>query len=243
MNFPGQTKDCYDISGCAQNELSYECHAVFPGYHIIFSTLNLNGSKEAIYSAFCDGGHDLLGCVGMKKGEYAVFNKEYKKAEYEKLVVKIIEHMKKTSEWGEFFPTAISPFAYNETVASEYFSLRKDEIMAKNWKWRDEEKPTGENTYSRLQSCSSCNKNYKIIDQEKKYYQENNIFTPNKCPDCRHLERIKFRDSRSLWRRQCMCTQPDHGHSGRCLKEFETTYSPERKELIYCEDCYNKEIY
>ena len=31
--------------------------------------------------------------------------------------------MKETGEWGEFFPIELSPFAYNETVAQEYFPL------------------------------------------------------------------------------------------------------------------------
>ena len=28
-----------------------------------------------------------------------------------------------TGEWGEFFPSSLSPFGYNETVAQEYFPL------------------------------------------------------------------------------------------------------------------------
>jgi hypothetical protein len=31
--------------------------------------------------------------------------------------------MMKTGEWGEFFPSSLSPFGYNETVAQEYFPL------------------------------------------------------------------------------------------------------------------------
>ena len=32
--------------------------------------------------------------------------------------------MKKTGEWGEFFPSSISPFGYNETVAMEYYPIK-----------------------------------------------------------------------------------------------------------------------
>ncbi|MBI5622130.1 DNA-directed RNA polymerase, partial [Candidatus Falkowbacteria bacterium] len=28
-----------------------------------------------------------------------------------------------------------------------------------------------------------------------------------------------------------------------CTNEFETTYAPERPERVYCEECYQKEIY
>jgi len=38
-------------------------------------------------------------------------------------VPKIIEHMQKMGEWGEFFPSSLSPFGYNETVAEEYYPI------------------------------------------------------------------------------------------------------------------------
>jgi len=55
-------------------------------------------------------------------------NKQYTKEEYEKLVPKIIEHMKKTSEWGEFFPASISPFGYEETAAMDYYPATKQNL-------------------------------------------------------------------------------------------------------------------
>jgi len=33
-----------------------------------------------------------------------------------------------------------------------------------------------------------------------------------------------------------------HGDSP-CENEFETTYDTERKEIIYCEKCYQQEVY
>jgi CxxC-x17-CxxC domain-containing protein len=41
------------------------------------------------------------------------------------------------------------------------------------------------------------------------------------------------RNPRKLYERKCH----------KCDKEIKTTYSPDRKELVYCEECYNKEIY
>ena len=32
-------------------------------------------------------------------------------------------------EWGEFFPSTLSPFGYNETVAQEYFPLTREEVL------------------------------------------------------------------------------------------------------------------
>src|SRR3989338_6570421 len=85
-------------------------------------------------------------------------------------------------------------------------------------------------------------KNFKIIPQELKMYQHMGLALPRLCPNCRHLRRIHLRNPRRLWKRQCMCTQPSHNHSARCPNQFETSYSPDTKELVYCELCYQKEI-
>ncbi len=33
-------------------------------------------------------------------------------------------------EWGEFFPSSLSPFGYNETVAMEYFPLTREQVLS-----------------------------------------------------------------------------------------------------------------
>ena len=92
-------------------------------------------------------------------------------------------------------------------------------------------------------ACKDCKKNFKIIPQELSFYQQEHLPVPKFCPECRHRQRMALRTPRALWQRRCMCTKPNHGHSGQCLNEFETAYSPDGKEMVYCEDCYNKEIY
>ncbi|MBI4119570.1 MAG: hypothetical protein HY456_01835 [Parcubacteria group bacterium] len=35
----------------------------------------------------------------------------------------------------------------------------------------------------------------------------------------------------------------DHFHGeDHCPNEFETSYAPERSEIVYCEQCYNAEV-
>lgn len=77
---------------------------------------------------------------------------------------------------------------------------------------------------------------------------------PRLCPSCRHHQRIKQRNPIKLWRRKCQCNgtysenkvyknTAEHFHGeGSCPNEFETTFSPDRKEIVYCEDCYNREM-
>ncbi len=71
----------------------------------------------------------LFACVGLRNKSYCIFNKQYTKEQYEELVPRIIEHMMKTLEWGEFFPSWVSPFGYNETVAMDHFPLAREEVL------------------------------------------------------------------------------------------------------------------
>ena len=67
------------------------------------------------------------------------------------------------------------------------------------------------------------------------FIEKKKIPLPRMCPNCRYKRRFDLRPPRKLWHRQCM--------NENCKNEFETTYAPERPEKVYCENCYNQEIY
>ena len=81
-----------------------------------------------------------------------------------------------------------------------------------------------------------------------------NLSLPRICPDCRHKEMFKKRTLFKLYHRKCQCTgahsdnkiywnTAEHKHKNKhCPNEFETSYAPDRKEIVYCEKCYNKEV-
>jgi hypothetical protein len=252
INFPGEVKDCYDISGCAKFELGIECHAIFPGYNVRYTNMSLNGGSNMTYCGFVDNGNNLFGCIGTKRAEYAILNKKYSKEEYETLTSRIIEHMKNTGEWGEFFPIDMSPFSYNETVAQEHFPLKRDQVLQKGWKWSDYNSPPpkadkvipAERLPSNIKDipddilswaieCAESKKPFKITPQELRFYRKTNLFIPKYHPDIRHLKRLELRNPRKLWDRKC----------DKCQKDIKTSYSPERPEKVYCEECYLKEVY
>ncbi len=163
---------------------------------------------------------------------------------------KIIERMRADGEWGEFFPVSISPFGYNETVAQEYFPLKKEQVLLQKWGWYDEEgtrdqylgpayeipnsiRDVPDDITKQILTCEVTGKPYKIIPQELKFYREMNIPIPRRCPDQRHKDRMALRNPRKLWSRQC----------AKCKASIETTYAPERPEIVYCEKCYLSTVY
>lgn len=242
------TELCYELQGCTRLSNCQFCHLCYDGMNVM-------------YSDTCQNSQNLFGCVSVKKGEYMIFNKKYSKADYEALKEKIIEHMKQTGEYGEFFPPQIAPVYYNETQGNLYMPMTKEEVLAKGWHWEDNIPGTfGKETVSsasipdkiedvpdsylnEIFSCVDCSKNYNITKNELLFYRKENLPLPRKCPNCRYKRRFDLRPKRELWHRACMCDKKHNNHDGACVVEFETCYSPDRKEKVYCEKCYQSEVY
>ena len=122
ISFTIWCKDGYDLSNTGVENLVYESSSGGYYNHVLFSTACAYLDRS-LYCFLCSHVQDSFGCIWLKNAQYHIFNTPYSKEEYEALVPKIIDHMKETQEWGEFFPSSISPFGYNHTVAIEYFPM------------------------------------------------------------------------------------------------------------------------
>ena len=242
-----------DVSFTFHIDQSYEFAAGSRCRNLLFSFNALGDCHDLTYCFDCvNNTHDCFGCISLKHAEYCIFNKQYSKENYFDLRSKIIDHMKKTGEWGEFFPTSLSPFAYNETAAYEYFPLTKEETLAKGWRWKDPDDRLSGTTKTipadKLPDsisdipddilnwaiiCEVSGRPFKVVPQELKFYRRNGLPVPHLHPDERHKKRLALRNPRKLWDRQC----------AKCQAPIQTTYSPERPEKVYCEECYRKELY
>ena len=56
------------------------------------------------------------------------------------------------------------------------------------------------------------------------------VTLPRLCPNCRHYQRLKKTNPPKLWHRTCM--------KEGCNNEFETAINKDRKEIVYCKQCY-----
>jgi hypothetical protein len=91
------------------------------------------------YSILCEACSFCLGCVGLKNKSYCILNKQYSKEERYEKVDEIFMQMEKDGTLGEFFPTTMNPFYFNDTAA--YLidpTFTKEEVTAKGYLWRDE---------------------------------------------------------------------------------------------------------
>jgi hypothetical protein len=253
--------DCYDLNNTYYNpELCLDIMGVLRTYNCkhcvyVFYANNLEYCDNVENSDSC------FGCVGLRKKKYCILNKEYSKEEYEKLTAQIIESMKKDGTYGDFIPPELSPFGYNETLAATYFPMTEKEASEQGFKWQNETsgisgketiKEAGmpqtieevtEDILNEVLVCKDCSKNFKITKAEFDFYKRMNIPLPQKDFECRHKDRMAKRNPRKLWARSCMCDKTAHpNHSAQCENKFETAYSPDRPEVVYCETCYQQEV-
>ncbi len=245
------TKDCLDCSNMyIKPELCFMTLGTIEAYNTAYS-LYIFHSQNILYSENCFHSKDLFGCCGLKHKQYCILNKQYSKEQYEELVPKIIEQMRKAGEFGQYFPPSLSPFGYNESLAQEYMPLSKEKAKELGFHWREthDEVPTASKVIrasdlpDRISeipddilnwaiTCEASERPYKIQKSELQYYRQQQLPIPRRHPDVRYDERMTLRNPRTLWERTC----------GKCGKKTMSTFSPERPETLYCEECYRKEV-
>ncbi|MDD5720929.1 MAG: hypothetical protein PHT16_00550 [Candidatus Pacebacteria bacterium] len=256
------TVDCWDMNNTYYKpELNLDMMGVLQTYNVKHSFYILYSSNIE-YSESLNNCESCFGCTGLKKKKYCILNKQYEREEYEKLKEKIIENMKKEGIYGDFISPQMSVFGYNETLAQEYFPITKQEAEAGGFNWQDQTTGTydketikeenmpetisevSDEILKEILVCQDCKKNFRITKSELDFYKRMNIPLPHKDFECRHKDRMKKRNPRELWRRSCMCELKNHTHgTEKCAVEFETSYSPNKPETVYCEQCYQQEIY
>ncbi len=247
-------KDSYDVTaGGDKSQLLYDSVGCVSCERVFFSN-GTNNCHNVAYSEQVFNSSNLFGCVNLKNKRYCILNRQYTKEEYEKLVEKIKKHM--GEDYGEFFPMANSVHPYNESWAFEHFPMTREEATRAGYAWRDREqteykpdiktdelpdhiKDAPDDLANKIVECAHrgecnqlCTTAFRIIPDELQFYKKVNVALPRLCPNCRYFERVKIRNPLQLWNRKC----------AKCGREFQTAVSPERPDIIYCQECYAKEF-
>ncbi len=243
-------KDSMDISNIYLSELMYD--SISGGTKesslLRFSMHGFSGLHDSYYIDSCASSANLFGCVGMRNKKFCILNKQYSEEEYRTLVAKITTHMdempytdkrRRIYRFGEFFPIELSPFAYNETIAQEYFPLTREEAEREKYPWKDmieksysvsikpedladDIKDAGDTIANEIIGCEhagkcneQCTTAFKVIPQELQMYRKFNMPVPRLCPNCRHYRRLSKRTPWKLWHRRCMCDYVVYNNSAK----------------------------
>lgn len=245
------TKDSYDLTGFGYwSELLLDCVACGDSQRVIGSYAVDGKSHDIEYSFALTACEDCLGCAGLSHAQYSILNKKYSPEEYKKIREKILNELKQDGLYGLFFPPSVAPFAYNETVGMDNLPMTREEVLAQGFRWEDDIprtrgketmqseqipdhiKDVPDSIVNEILKCSTCAGNYRLIPAELRFYRQMVLPIPRQCFWCRHCDRVRRRGPFKLYARDC----------DRCHKSIQTTYSPERPEIVYCELCYQQEV-
>ncbi|HEV7702037.1 MAG TPA: hypothetical protein VGO63_01160 [Candidatus Paceibacterota bacterium] len=254
----GGVKNSYDYTYFGQNsELMYE--VTWTGNnsnHVKFSIWGY-GNHETEYTFACSSCEYVFGCVGLNKASYCIFNKQYTKEEYFPMIEKIkkqmnempfIDKLGRKHGYGGQVPVDLCSWAYNESALFEFFPIKKEEALAKGFTWRDPDpreyldatiklpdhiKDTEDNILKEVLKCETCGKNYQIIQKELVFLKRFNLPIPRKCPLSRDRAHIAQMNPMKTYNRNC----------DKCKMSIQTSYAPERPEIVFCEKCYQQEVY
>lgn len=195
--------------------------------------------------------HDCIGCISLQQKKHCILNREYSEEEYRRIASSIEASMRRDGTWATFFPAALTPFAYNETMAMDWFSLSETDARKRGYRFEQrEEIPDVKKIISakdlpeKIQDipddvlnwairCANTKRPYRIVRKELEFHRTMNLPLPRHHPEERHRLRLLRRNPRTLWERTC----------AKCGKNVPSTYAPDRPEIVYCEVCYLQEVY
>lgn len=233
----GFIKDCSDIfSGSMGLELSYEYSGRGDkSYKMLFSCL-CRESHDVYYSIDLTNCSYCFGCVGLKNKQFCILNTQYTQPEYESFLPRLLQYMVdrpyidqvgRRHTFGEFFPAEISPFAYNESVAQDFYPLTPAQAKQLGFGWRQRVTtyaPTIQSVHlpdidqatlelvtqviqceHQGQCVDNCQQVYTIISSELEFLKKYGLPLPRLCPTCRHVQRVQAKNPLNLWKRNCQC--------------------------------------
>lgn len=255
--------DCWSVAYGAQKSFENQT-CLWGGFNFVCNFLT--NSSNCYYSDNCQSCQHCFGCVGLKNKKYCIFNKEYTPQEYEEKKNQLIQLMKQTNEWGQFFPLWASPFPYNETVASLYHPYKKEEYAQalieseKMWQppesysrshlWNEKKAPD-ENTETQTNTPPDSLYEAKNEDVISAVYRDINTGEPFQITG-RELAlyqqmRLPLPDSnfKSRYIERLARYNPRKLHDRKCQKcglDFKTTFPPDSPFIVFCESCFTNSL-
>ncbi len=242
-------KNCVDVTGLYIGELCYQicqCTDLNNVYYSIFSV----DCSDSEYLDQCFNCTNCFGCVGLKRKKYCILNKQYPKQEFENLKIKIIEHMKKTGEYGQFFPYRFAYNGFNLSLAAFYYDETETSIKKLGGRFEKLPKSKASGTDAKELSdvsetitddligkpflCAEAKQLFTFIKQELDFYRKHKLPLPDLHPEERNRRRFKKLAPPDPIKSKCF----------RCKKEIITYYpSSWGYKKVACEECYLKAVY
>ena len=248
----GGSKDSLDTIGAAINSELVYCSSLAQDQcydnKFCYNTIQC---KYAEYAAHCFQCDHIFGCCGLVGKKYHIFNKPYSPEEYEKLKSRIIQKMKQTKEYGQFFPGYFAANPYDESWASMHWPLKDEEKRRYGFRLQpfqeqristykdvtsipDDSMMADKSTTQEIYWDDQAKKPFQIQKTDITFAQQLGVPLPYTHYARRLQENFKWIPfSGTLRTVSC----------GNCHVEIKTGWPKQYDGRILCETCYQQKIY
>jgi CxxC-x17-CxxC domain-containing protein len=240
---------------------------LFSGGHssMLYMTTNIGSQssnvKFSVSSKFCADSEFIFNsknlnncfmCFGLQNKSYCIFNKQYSEEEYFKIVDSLKLEMLKRGEYVDGLGMEFSAQAYNFSLGQIAYPLSEEQIkkfggyIAKEpetnvgnteiIKYNDLPKNIDEISDDILNKaiiCEESNRPFRITPSELEFYRRMKLPLPNVHPLLRMEDRLRFIKNGKKYKSIC----------AKCKKDIEVIFDPKEGFLVYCEKCYQQEVY
>lgn len=199
-------RDVYNVFQCAKGndivgsymcndrvEKCFQCVATGISVHDVRNCAFVWHSSFMEYCYLCLSCQDCFGCIGLRNKQYHIFNKPYTKEAYEIKVNELRKAMIARGEYNQFFPLALSPFAYEDTIASDLFDNKDISVFEASLAVEQNKLP--EIDSKAIQYCVISGKAFRYISQELQFYGKHQIPLPRIAANLRYRERMQLMDT------------------------------------------------
>jgi hypothetical protein len=210
-------------------------------------------------------------CILNKQYSEGDFEKLREKITQDMIVNPYVDSIGRKYPYGEFLPPELSPFGYNESYAMNFFPLSEAEAEKNGFGWYvpkpnphkstllgkdlpDTIREVNDSILQEIIECEGCKTPFRIVPSELGLLRRFTMPLPSRCPACRSKARFLRINPPRLYERTCQCAGTAsenrtytnisvHPHGpAHCSKLFQTSYAPDRPEIVYCETCYQSEV-
>ena len=241
---------------------------LYSGGHssLLYSCINIGSQssnvKFSVSSKFCTNCEFIFNsknlnncfmCFGLQDKSYCVLNKQYSPEEYFALVDKIKCAMWEKGKYGDGLPIEFSAQAYNFSMGQIMFPLNKTEILKLGGYIAQEPETNAGNTeifstkeipqtidkvsddiINHAIKCEVTGRPFRITQSELQFYRKMKLPLPTKHPVVRMQEYLAMIPiGKKYSTTNCI----------KCKKDIYSIFKIEDGYILYCEKCYQKEVY
>jgi len=230
-------------------------------YSVINTGSKSNNIKFSMFTGECADSEFLVSCknvqncfmcCGINDVSYCIFNKKYEKEEYFLLVDTIKTEMLQRGEYGDGLPMSFSAQSYNFSLSQINFPLTEEEIIKLGGYIAQEpdtnaagikllsvpELPqiiddVSDEIVNQAIQCDTTGRPFRIIQTELDLYRKMKLPLPTVHPTVRMQEALLLSLDGKKYETTC----------AKCKKHIFSAFNPEDNFILYCEKCYQQEVY